>query len=56
MILSVLDSFEATRWVIVLTKPASASEEHEKKEANLKLRNLWNRITRRDDEGDGEKE
>lgn len=56
MILSVLDSFEATRWVIVLTKPASASEEHEKKEANLKLRNLWNRIARRDDEGDGEKE
>lgn len=52
MILSVLDAFEATRWIVVLTKPAAASDEHEKKEAGMRLKNLWNRITRRDDDND----
>jgi predicted PurR-regulated permease PerM len=52
MILSVLDSFDATKWIVVLTKPASASDEHEKKEAGMRLKNLWNRISRRDDDDD----
>jgi predicted PurR-regulated permease PerM len=54
MMLSVLDAFEATKWIVVLTKPASASDEHEKKEAGLRLKNLWNRITRRGDEDETE--
>ena len=42
-----------TRWIVVLTKPAAASDEHGKKEAGMRLKNLWNRITRRDnDDGD----
>jgi predicted PurR-regulated permease PerM len=45
MILSVLDSFEATRWIVVLTRPASSSEGHEKKEASLKLKDLWGKVT-----------
>lgn len=47
IIFSILDAFEATKWIVVLSKPASASEELEKKEANMRLRNLWNRIARR---------
>ncbi|MEA3438970.1 MAG: hypothetical protein U9R58_01680 [Chloroflexota bacterium] len=42
-ILSVLDSFEATRWIGVLAQSPSSSEEHEKQEADLKLRGLWSR-------------
>ena len=41
MILSVLDSFEATRWIVVLLRPPSSSEEHERNEANSKLKDLW---------------
>jgi AI-2 transport protein TqsA len=46
MILSVLDSFDATRWIGVLAQSPSSSEEHEKKEANLKLKDIWNRVTK----------
>jgi hypothetical protein len=46
MILSVLDSFEATRWLVVLTRPSSSSEEHEKVEASLKLKDLWNNVSK----------
>jgi len=46
MILSVLDSFEATRWIGVLAQSPSSSEEHEKTEANLKLKNIWSRVTK----------
>jgi len=45
MILSVLDSFEATRWIVILMRPSSSSEEHEKKEASLKLKDLWSKVT-----------
>jgi len=45
MILSVLDSFEATRWLVVLTRPSSSSEEHEKVEASLKLKDLWSHVS-----------
>ena len=45
LILSVLDSFEATRWIVVLLRPSSSSEEHERKEANSKLRDLWGRAS-----------
>lgn len=45
MILSVLDSFEATRWIVVLLRPPSSSEEHERNEANLKLKDLWGRAS-----------
>jgi hypothetical protein len=45
MILSVLDSFEATRWLVVLTRPSSSSEEPEKEEASLKLKDLWNNVS-----------
>jgi predicted PurR-regulated permease PerM len=45
-ILSVLDSFEATRWIGVLAQSPSSSEEHEKTEANLKLKNIWSRVTK----------
>lgn len=40
---SIPDNFEATRWIGVLAQSPSASEERENKEANLKLRGLWNR-------------
>ena len=46
MILSVLDSFEATRWIGVLAQSPSSSEEHEKTEANLKLKNIWSSVTK----------
>lgn len=46
MILSVLDSFEATRWIGVLAQSPSSSEEHEKMEANLKLKDIWKRATK----------
>jgi predicted PurR-regulated permease PerM len=55
MVLSSLDSFEATRFLVVLAQPASSSEEHEKKEANLKLRDLWGKISRGDDKEAEEK-
>jgi predicted PurR-regulated permease PerM len=45
-ILSVLDSFEATRWIGVLAQSPSSSEEHEKMEANLKLKDIWKRATK----------
>jgi predicted PurR-regulated permease PerM len=45
-ILSVLDSFEATRWIGVLAQSLSSSEEHEKMEANLKLKNIWSSVTK----------
>jgi predicted PurR-regulated permease PerM len=45
MILSVLDSFEATRWLVVLTRPSSSSEEPEKEEATLKLKDLWSNVS-----------
>ena len=45
-ILSVLDSFDATRWIGVLAQSPSSSEEHEKTEANLKLKDIWNRVTK----------
>ena len=56
IVFSILDSFEATRWIVVLARPTSSTEEHEKKEANRKLRDLWHRISRDDDEDEGEKE
>ncbi len=46
MILSVLDSFEATRWIGVLAQSPSSSEEHKKMEANLKLKDIWKRATK----------
>ena len=45
LILSVLDSFDATRWVVVLMRSSSSSEEHEKKEASGKLKDLWGRVS-----------
>lgn len=59
LILSVLDSFEATRWVVVLMRSSSSSEEHEKSEASGKLKDLWGRVTsviRRHDDEDDESE
>ena len=53
MILSVLDSFDATRWVVVLMRSSSSSEEHEKKEASGKLKDLLGRVSssiRREDD------
>ena len=55
-ILSVLDGFEATRWIGVLVRPASSSEEHEKKEAGLKLNDLWNNVKNVIGGGDDESE
>jgi predicted PurR-regulated permease PerM len=49
LVFSVLDSFEATRWIVVLARPTSSTEEHEKVEAGEKLRELWHRISRDDD-------
>lgn len=46
IILSILDSFDATRWIGVLVQSPSSSKEHEKEEANLKLKNIWNRVTK----------
>jgi len=54
-ILSVLDSFEATRWLVVLVQPTSSTEEHEKKEASSKLKDLWSKISRGDDKDDTDK-
>ena len=45
LILSVLDSFEATKWIVVLLRPPSSSEEHERNEAHLKLRDLWGKVS-----------
>jgi hypothetical protein len=45
-ILSVLDSFDATNWIGVLAQSLSSSEEHEKMEANLKLKNIWSSVTK----------
>jgi predicted PurR-regulated permease PerM len=45
LILSVLDSFEATRWIVVLLRPPSTSEEHERDEAHSKLRDLWGKAS-----------
>ena len=45
MILSVLDSFDATRWIVVLMRPSSSSEEHEKVEADLKLKDMWGKVS-----------
>ena len=42
----VLDSFDATRWIGVLAQSLSSSEEHEKMEANLKLKNIWSSVTK----------
>lgn len=55
MILSVLDSFQATRWLVVLVKPTSSTEEHEKKEASSKLKDLWSKISGGDDKDDTDK-
>ena len=55
IVFSILDSFEATRWIVVLARPTSKTEDHEKKEANRKLRDLWHRISRDDDEESEEK-
>jgi predicted PurR-regulated permease PerM len=44
MILSVLDSFDATRWVVVFMRSSSSTEEHEKIEASGKLKELWGRV------------
>jgi predicted PurR-regulated permease PerM len=56
LILSVLDSFEATRWIVVLLRPPSTSEEHERDEAHSKLRDLWgkasNAVKGHDDEAE----
>jgi predicted PurR-regulated permease PerM len=46
LILSVLDSFEATRWVVVMMRSSSSSEEHEKVEADLKLKDLWSKVSK----------
>jgi predicted PurR-regulated permease PerM len=58
LILSVLDSFEATKWIVVLLRPPSSSEEHERDEAHSKLRDLWgkasNIVKGKDDEEDEE--
>jgi predicted PurR-regulated permease PerM len=59
MILSVLDSFEATRWIVVLLRPPSSSEEHERNEANSKLKDLWVNVSsavKGDDKEDEEDE
>lgn len=45
IILSVLDSFEVTRWIVVLVRPSTSSEEHERNEATLKLKDVWNRVS-----------
>ena len=45
MILSVLDSFEATKWIVVLLRPPSSSEEGERHEANRKLRDLRGKVS-----------
>lgn len=55
LILSILDSFEATRWIVVLLRPPSTSDEHERDEANSKLRDLWGKVkntVRRQNDGD----
>lgn len=54
IVMSVLDSFEATRWLVVLARPTSSTEEHEKVEAGQKLRNLWSKISGGDDDGGAE--
>lgn len=56
LILSVLDSFEATQWIVVLLRPPSSSEEHERKEAHLKLRDLWGKVSNVVKGKDGESE
>jgi predicted PurR-regulated permease PerM len=45
LILSVLDSFEATKWIVVLLRPPSSSEEGERHEANRKLRDLRDKVS-----------
>jgi AI-2 transport protein TqsA len=45
LILSVLDSFEATKWIVVLLRPPTSSEEHERDEAHSKLRDLWGKVS-----------
>jgi len=55
MVISVLDSFEATRWIVVLIRPAASTEEHERTEARLKLRDIGTnvkKLVRAGDNGD----
>ena len=60
LILSVLDSFEATKWIVVLLRPPSTSEEHEREEAHSKLRDVWGKVTSvvsgQDEESEGDEE
>jgi hypothetical protein len=57
LILSVLDSFEATKWIVVLLRPPSSSEEGERHEANRKLRDLRGKVSNvvKGENGDDEK-
>jgi hypothetical protein len=40
MILSILDGFEATRWLAVLARPATPDREKEREEAHSRLKDL----------------
>jgi predicted PurR-regulated permease PerM len=44
IILNILNGFEATKWIVVLLRPSSSAE-NERNEANLKLKDLWKRVS-----------
>ena len=56
MIVIILESFEATRWMVVFLQSPSSTEEHEKEEASGKVKDLWGKVTqyvtRKDDEAE----
>jgi predicted PurR-regulated permease PerM len=46
MILSILDGFEATRWLAVLARPATPDREKEREEAHSRLKDLRQKASR----------
>ena len=45
IILSVLDAFEATRWIAELARPASPARAQERDEAHHRLKDLWQKAS-----------
>jgi hypothetical protein len=45
IILSVLDAFEATHWIVELARPASPARAEERDEAHHRLKDLWQKTS-----------
>ena len=45
IILSVVDAFEATRWIAELARPASPARAEERDQAHHRLKNLWQKTS-----------